>query len=437
MMNKTLIALLGLALVSVVSNAAPAQRPNVILVFADDLGSANLGCYGQKLIRTPHIDRMAAEGMRFTRFYAGSALCLPSRVSMLTGQHLGHSRVRRNGGGGKHQPIEEEDITMGRVFQRAGYRTGMLGKWALGDHFRGNTVARQSDDGPGAVYKHGWDFYLGEPNQTYNHKYRPSHIYRYDPGGLLGAPTPDDALVPRPMEDDPATAAIDESYTTDLYSQRALAFVEASRDRPFFLYLPYQTPHSRFVVPQLEEYTTKQKDWSDGAKVFASMITRLDRDVGALLDKLRATGQAGNTLVVFTSDHGGLKNFDDLFDNNGDLEGYKGSATEGGLRVPCIAWWPGRIAAGGTSDALHAHFDFLPTFAEITGATAPVPIDGISFAPTLMGASEVPAHPWLLLHGGNGDSYYIVRNKGETRSDAEIRAEAVSRTPRVAAFPAR
>lgn len=408
-------------------------RPNIILILADDLGYGNLGSYGQQLIQTPRLDQMAAEGLRMTRFYAGAPLCLPSRVTLMTGLHMGHSRVRENGGSGAHQPIAEEDVTLSRVLQSGGYRTAMLGKWALGDQFLGNTVAADNVDGPGAVYKHGWDYYLGEPNQSYNHDYYPDHIYRYDPTGFLGVTTPVDRLVPVPLADDPSTPDIHEGYTTDRYSEEALAFIDAAADDPFFLYLAYQTPHKDFVVPSLEPYT-QNKPWSTNEKRFASMISRLDRDIGRLLDRLESLGIADNTLVVFTSDNGGLSDFDNRFDNNGNLPGYKKQLTEGGLRVPMIAWWPGSIAPGRESSEILFFPDFMPTFAALAGVFPPEPIDGLSFLPTLMDRTGQEIHKYLFfLEGSNTppatQDFYVVRGADESRTDDEIYDAAFREVP--------
>ncbi len=417
-------------------------RPNIVLVVADDLGYGNLGSYGQALIQTPALDSLAAEGLRFTRFYSGASLCLPSRGCLMTGLHMGHSRIRENGGGGIHEPLQEEDTTLSTVLRTAGYHTAMIGKWSLGDAFRGNTDPAMDSDGPGALYKHGWDVYLGEPNQTLNHDYYPDHIYRYDPGGFLGAATPVNQLVPVPMADDPATTAFDESYTTDRYMKEALAYIDAAKDHPFFLYLPLQTPHKDFVVPALEPYTSGQP-WTTSEKRFASMISRMDRMIGDLVARLESHAIAGDTLLVFTSDNGGLVDFDSRFDNNGPLDGYKGDASEGGLRVPCIAWWPGRIAPGRLSGELLYSPDFLPTFAALAGIEAPSPTDGISFVPTLLDTGEQPTHDYLFfLAGTDGvdpalQDYHVVRSAAETRSDETIRAAAFSETVTVPEFSRR
>jgi arylsulfatase A-like enzyme len=401
------------------------RKPNIILILADDLGYGNLGCYGQQHIQTPVLDQMARDGLRFTRFYAGASLCLPSRCTLMTGLHSGHSRCRANGGGGKHPPIHEQDTTLATVLQAAGYRTGMTGKWALGDDYLGCVVPHQNVDGPGAVYKHGWDYYFGEPNQTYNHRYYPPQLYRYDPHGLIGQATQGRRLDVVPLQN-AENGKSGSQYSHDLLTENALAFIRAVKDEPFFLYVPFTIPHADFVVPELEPYTEDQP-WPAAAKVFASMITRMDRDIGRLLDLLRALELDDDTLVVFTSDNGGLPAHDETFRNNGDLDGYKGSLTEGGLRVPCIARWPGRIQPGRQSDELLAFWDLMPTLAQLAGIAPPEPTDGVSFVPTLLQSGTQEHHPYLFFTASDKNKkFYVVRGPGEQRSDEAIFAEAHS-----------
>lgn len=395
------------------------RKPNIILVVADDLGYRDLGCYGQQKIKTPALDQLAANGIKFERFYAGNALCLPSRVSLMTGLHTGHSRVRENGGNGVHPPIHEEDTTIAAVLKAAGYKTGMTGKWSLGDHFIGCVHENQNTDGSGAVYKHGWDYYFGEPNQTYNHEYYPEQMYRYDPNGWIGERTEGKRLDPVRF---PGNEKNHTHYSHDETTENALAFIEKMKDDPFFLYVPYTIPHEEFVVPELEEYT-KDKPWEEKAKVFASMISRMDRDCGRIIEKLKELGIDQNTLFIFTSDNGGLKDFDDEFDNNGELEGYKVDLNEGGLRIPCIAYWPGHIKPGSTSDELLAFWDFMPTFAALAGIKPPAPIDGLSFVPAMTGKGKQASHQYLFFNYDDQDTY-VIKGAGETRRDEEIVAEA-------------
>ena len=430
---RFLLPLLPLALFTTAPVHA-AEKPNVILIFVDDLGYGNLGCYGQKLIQTPVIDQMASQGLRLTRFYAGAPLCLPSRCALMTGQHMGHSRCRVNGGGGNHQPIAREDMTLSRMLKRAGYTTGMAGKWALGDEFLGNVVEEKNKDGSGALYHHGWDFYYGEPNQTYNHSYFPKNVYRYDPSGLVGEKTPSNLLTVVPYDNPRGRRAIGNDYRHDRTAEQALRFIDAVKDRPFFLYLPFTTPHADFIVPQVEPYASAE-DWPPAAKAFASMITRTDRNVGRILQRLREHGIAEDTLVIYTSDNGGLSQFDEIFDNNGELEGFKGDLADGGVRVPCVAYWPGTIRAGATSDQLLAVWDLMPTLAELAGLACPQPTDGISFVPTLLGQPQIEMHDYLFFGRGTAKNSYIVRAADEHRSDQAILDEAYSRAVTVARFP--
>ncbi|GAB6165139.1 arylsulfatase [Thermostilla marina] len=400
----------------------PALRPNVVFILADDLGFGHLGCYGGKTIRTPHLDRLAADGLRFTRFHAGASLCLPSRCSLMTGLHTGHTRCRVNGGRGRHPEIAEEDITLARVLQRAGYSTAMIGKWSLGDDFRGCVVKEHDRDGTGAIYKHGWEYYFGEPNQTYCHEYFPLQLYRFDPHGMLGPATPDDRLEVVPLRNGDDRKL---DYTHDLLVDRTLRFLEAAAEaeRPFFLYLSLTVPHADFVVPQLDPYTV-DRPWPEAAKAFASMITRMDRDVGRIRRTLESLGIAEDTLVIFTSDNGGFPQFDEIFDNNGPLEGFKGQEKVGGVRVPCIAYWPGTIRPGRVSDELLAFWDVMPTLAELAGTETPQPIDGVSFVPTLLEKGEQEHHRYLYFRRASAKDYLVIRGEGETRSDEAIAAEA-------------
>ena len=394
-----------------------AEKPNVVLILADDLGYGDLGCYGQQQIQTPVLDRLAGEGLRFTRFHAGSALCLPSRCTLMTGLHTGHGRCRANGGGGNHPSLHEQDTTVAAVMKAAGYKTAMIGKWSLGDEFVGCVVEKKNHDGTGAIYKHGWDYYFGEPNQTYNHSYYMDQMYQYDGSGLVGAKTEGERLDVIPY---PGNTAKKTHYSHDLLTGQAIAFIDAAKDGPFFLYLPYTIPHSRFEIPELEPYA-RNASWSADAKVYASMITRMDRDVGRIVDRLEQHEIDGRTLVIFTSDNGSAGRFKE-FNSNGGLPGSKGSLEDGGIRVPCIAYWPGRIRGGRVSDELLAFWDFMPTFAELAGIEPPEPIDGVSMLPTLLGEGRQPKHPYLYFRLGGKTR--IIRGEGETRSDDRILAEA-------------
>lgn len=391
------------------------RRPNVILVLADDLGYGSLGSYGQEWIHTPELDALAGEGLRFTNFHAGAPVCLPSRCALMTGMHTGHCRVHDNWRGPhkipSHKPLLEDDVTVADVLKAAGYRTGAIGKWALGDQFLGNTVEVDNTDGSGAVYKHGWDYYFGEPYQTYAHEYYPDHLYEYDRNGeVMGKPT-GDRLVPVPM---------DGRYSHDALTEHALRFIDAHHATPFFLYVAYTIPHFDYVVPELEPYTADQP-WRWSEKVYASMITRLDRDVGRIMSSLRRHGIDDDTLVIFTSDNGGDKKWIDTFQVNGDLPGAKASVSDGGVMVPFIAHWPGTISPGRESDEMLAFWDVLPTLAEMACVSPPGPLDGISFLPILRGETQREHHAYLYWHLNGVDR--VKRTTRETRSVKEIKAE--------------
>lgn len=369
--------------------------PNIILILADDLGYGELGCYGQKLIATPHLDRMAAEGVRFTQFYAGSTVCAPSRSVLMTGQHTGHTRVRGNLGPDQAaaQTLLPEDVTMARVLQGAGYRTGLVGKWGLG-------LAHQT----GEPRQQGFDTYFGFLSQTHAHNSFPDFLWRDG----VKVPLPNDLVKVGPVEGvGYATRKL--AYAGDLFAQEAKAFVTENRARPFFLYLSVIVPHANnerarekgdgHEVPDLGIYV--DKPWPTTFKAHAAMITRLDAQIGELLATLKAQGLDDNTLVIFSSDNGPHReagpDYDpQFFEVCGPFTGLKRSLHEGGIRIPLIARWPGRIAPGKVSGHVGYFGDFLATFAEL--AAAPVPAsarDSLSFSPTLLGRGSQAKHDYL------------------------------------------
>lgn len=349
-------------------------KPNIVFILADDLGYGDLGCYGQKQIATPHLDRMAAEGMRFTQAYAGSTVCAPSRCTLMTGLHTGHAAVRTNGAGA----IGPADITVTEVLKKAGYRTALFGKWSLGGIYTS-----------GYPLEKGFDEWFGYFSQSHAHEYYPEMLLDQRREVLIrgnfGVPTK-------------------KVYAHDLFTERALRFLQERKDGPFFLHVCYTIPHANnelgnatgngMQVPSDAPYSSK--DWPQVEKNFAAMITRMDSDVGKLLEALKKTGQDRNTLVVFTSDNGPHReggHNPDFFDSNGPLRGIKRDLYEGGIRVPFIAWWPGKIRAGAVNQEPVAFWDFLATAAELAGAPAP-PSDGISLVPALMG-KPLPKREYL------------------------------------------
>lgn len=345
-----------------------AEKPNIIFIMADDLGYGDLGCYGQKLIQTPNIDRMAKEGMRFTQCYAGSTVCAPSRSVLMTGQHTGHTTVRGNIGIGGVKglagtngrvPLKAEDITIAEVLKQAGYTTGMTGKWGLGEP---GTTGEPNDQG--------FDAWFGYLNQKRAHTYYPTFIWRNKEKVMLDG-----------NKEEPKT-----DYTHDLFTGFALDFIREHHTKPFFLYIPYCIPHTYFEIPSVEPYA--DKPWSEDEKAYAAMVTRMDRDVGKIIALLKELGIDQNTIVFFCSDNGADIRWEGRFDSSGSLRGRKRDMYEGGIRTPMIVRWPGRIAPGTESDRVWYFPDVLPTAADIAGVTPPENIDGISILPTLLGNKQ-------------------------------------------------
>jgi arylsulfatase A-like enzyme len=376
-----------------VTAVAQTPKPNIIFILADDLGYGELGAYGQKIIQTPHLDRFAAEGVRFTQFYAGSTVCAPSRSVLMTGQHLGHTRVRGNAGlnNSVAQMLRTGDITVARVLQQSGYATALIGKWGLG----------MADD-EGEPRQHGFDYYFGFLSQLHAHNHYPDFLWRN--GEKVALPN-----VITPVGTSGAGYATKRvQYAGDLFFNEARDFIDRSRQRPFFLYLALTVPHannerSRDLgdgqeVPDYAPYA--DKPWSDSQKGQAAMITRMDREIGGLLAQLQRLGLDERTLVLFTSDNGphkeGGPNYDpEMFDANGPLTGLKRSLTDGGIRVPFLARWPGKIKAGIVSNHVGYFGDMMATFAGLAGATAPANLDSISLVPTLLGQGAQPKHEFL------------------------------------------
>ncbi|MCH8216755.1 MAG: arylsulfatase [Planctomycetes bacterium] len=357
-------------------------KPNIIYILVDDLGYGDLGCYGQTRIQTPNIDRMAAEGMRFTNHYAGSTVCAPSRCCLMTGLHTGHAWVRANG----RLPLRPEDVTVAELLKGAGYTTGIIGKWGLGEA-----------ETTGIPNRQGFDHWFGYLNQRHAHNYYPEFLWDNEEKVTLN-----NKVIDKGRLGGVATERVD--YSHDLFAARALRFVEDHRDHPFFLYLALTIPHANneagnegMEVPSYAPY--EDKTWPDAQKGHAAMITRMDRDIGRLLDRLKDLGLDEKTLVIFTSDNGPHKEGGadpTYFKSSGPLRGYKRALYEGGIRVPMIARWPGRIEAGAQSDHISAFWDFLPTCCDLVGIETPAGLDGISMLPTLIGRSaDQRRHPYL------------------------------------------
>lgn len=372
-------AALILQLFVVAANARAAERPNIILVMADDLGYRGIGCFGQVKIKTPHIDRIAQEGVRMTQCYAGSHVCQPSRSVLMTGQHTGHTPVRAND---TRQYLLPEHVTVAEKLKAVGYRTGGFGKWGLG--YEGT---------PGHPNRQGFDRFVGQYLQVHAHFYYPFWIWNNDEKWLL-----------------PENSEGMNSYVNDVIHDAAMEFLRQESDQPFFAYLPYIIPHVEVVVPEdsSEPYRGQfpkvsiqdpRKNYlgsEDGLTDFAGMVSRLDGYVGEVLDLLEERGIADNTLIIFTSDNGGQSGgqdggwtkMTDYFQMNGELRGYKGQFYEGGIRVPFVARWPQRIPAGRTSEHVTGFWDVLPTLCAAADIEGPAEIDGVSILPALTGQGE-------------------------------------------------
>ena len=391
-MRLSIVAFLPLFLLT--APATGADQPNLIWIMADDLGYGELGCYGQKVIQTPCLDRMAAEGMRFTQFYAGATVCAPSRSVLMTGQHHGHTRVRGNAGTANPsaQALKPGDVTVAGLLKQAGYRTALIGKWGLGD-----IGAAES----GLPRKHGFDYFFGYLNQGHAHNHFPAFLWRNEQRVEL-------PNVVTPMGDRGAGYATEAKvYADDLFADEALKFVSENKAGPFFLYWSMVIPHannerSRILgdgahVPDYGPYAGK--DWPAQDKGHAAMITRLDSYVGRMLDALRQQGLAEKTLVIFTSDngpHNESKHDLTRFNPSGPLAGIKRSLTDGGIRVPFIAWWPGKVAPGTESAHVGYFGDWMATAADLAGAPMPAERDSLSLVPTLVGqAGAQKRHEFL------------------------------------------
>ncbi len=348
------------------------RAPNIIFILADDLGYGDLGCYGQEKIKTPNIDKLAAEGIRFTQCYAGSTVCAPSRSALMTGQHTGHTRIRGNNA----YPLQAGDLTVAEILQKARYQTGLIGKWGLG-----------LNGTPGTPNQKGFDEFFGFLSQTAAHAYYPSNIWRNE-----------DLLL---MEENEGERK--RTYIHDKFTLAATNFIHMNRRYPFFLYLAYTVPHANnewgrktgngMEVPSDEPYS--KEPWPQPEKNKAAMITRLDRDIGKLLQFVKGYGLETNTVIFFTSDNGAHKEGGvdpNFFRSSGPLRGIKRDLYEGGIRVPMIVRWTGTIKAGQVSEFPWAFWDFLPTVAEIAGVKDRVPssIDGKSILPTLLGQTQEP-----------------------------------------------
>jgi arylsulfatase A len=376
------------------------KKPNIIYIMADDLGYGDLSCYGQQKFKTPSLDRMAAEGKIFTQRYSGSTVCAPSRCSLLTGVHTGHCLVRGNKEyepEGQH-PLPADTRTIAKILQKAGYKTGATGKWGLG--------------GPGSVgepNRQGFDYWYGYLCQRQAHFYYQDHLWENT--NRVDIPENSDSKK--------------ETFIHDLITNKALSFIKANRSNPFFLYVPFTIPHAELAVPEddLNKFqgvypeTPYEGEHYGNHKTphaaFAGMVTRMDRDVGKILDLLVELKIDKDTIVTFTSDNGPHKEGGHdpwFFNSNGPLRGEKRDLYERGIRVPFIAWWPGKIQAGTKTDHISAFWDFLPTACEVAGLDSPIDIDGKSYLPSMIGDEGAQKeHEFLYWEFYEGGSKQAVR----------------------------
>ena len=387
------LATLALCLAPAAAHATDAPKPNIIFILADDLGYGDLGCYGQKITQTPRLNQMAAEGIRFTDFYAGNTVCAPSRSVLMTGQHMGHTHVRGNAGGEdmSKQSLRGEDVTVAEILKTAGYTTALCGKWGLGDDAKGGRS--------GLPRRQGFDYFYGYLNQVHAHNYYPEFLWRNETKHVLRNEV---KSLPRRyggFAGGYGTKRID--YSHDLVADEALQFIKVNADKkePFFLYVALTIPHANNEgtrgtgdgqeVPNYGIY--QHEDWPNQDKGQAAMITRMDTDVGRILDTLDELGIAKDTVVMFSSDNGHHDeggHDTDRFDPNGPLRGMKRDLYEGGIRVPCIVRWPGTTPAGKVSKHIGYFGDLMATAGELGGADLPKNIDSVSFAPTITGKTD-------------------------------------------------
>ena len=400
--HRSLLLVLLLSLVSLAQKEA-SPPPNIVYILADDLGYGELGCYGQEKIKTPNIDRLASQGMRFTQHYAGAPVCAPSRCVLMTGQHLarapirGNKPVRPEG----QWPLPAKSETVAELLQEGGYRCACAGKWGLGPS--GST---------GDPNDQGFDFFYGYICQREAHNYFPGWLWLNRERRFLNNPRfkPHQRLKKAPKD---YRRFRGNEYAPDLILNAALGFVRQNLDRPFFLYLPFVEPHVAMQPPQrwVDQYP---KSWDPKPYIggrgylphprpragYAAMISHLDDHVGRVMALLDELGIAENTLLLFSSDNGPTHDVGGVdtkfFESSGGLRGRKGSVYEGGLRVPMIARWPMRIAAGSTSDHISAFQDVMPTLCEVSASPKPKDTDGISFLPTLLGRENQRQHEALV-----------------------------------------
>lgn len=391
------------------------SKPNIIYILADDLGYGDLSVYGQKKFRTPNIDKLAEQGLLFTQHYSGSTVCAPSRSALMTGMHTGHTPIRGNKSNTEEGqfPIKAGALTVAEVLKKAGYTTGAFGKWGLG------FIGTEGDPN-----KQGFDKFYGYNCQGQAHRYYPTHLWDNQQKVVLEGNDTKNTV----------------EYAPDLIHKKALDFIKSNAERPFFLYVPSVIPHAELIVPKDSiwnrfENTYEEKPWGNDKSTnrrrkgndygadnyhpkgyasqekpratFAAMVSRLDKQVGEIVQLLQQLGISENTLIIFTSDNGPHMEGGadpDFFNSSGIVRGRKRDLYEGGIRVPMIVKWPSTIKPNQKTDHISAFWDILPTLAELAGAEIPKDIDGISMVPTLKGINNQPKHKHLYweFHEQNG-----------------------------------
>ncbi len=430
MYHRTLLLLAAFISSPFLLHAADAKpvRPNIIYIMVDDLGYGDLGCFGQKVIQTPNIDKLAAEGRKFTDHYAGHTVCRPSRLVLWTGLHVGHTGLTGN----RSRMLGPKDTTVASLLKKSGYATGGVGKWSLG-----NVNTPDEIDNDGHPNKNGFDYWFGYMNQGTAHNFYPPFLWENDkqvalPGNVLNTSPAARGRV--------STKRV--SYSHDFMTKAALGFVERNKDQPFLLHIHWTIPHANneggrvlgdgMEVPSHGIYA--DKDWPNPEKGFAAMITHMDADVGRLMELLKKLNIDEKTLVIFTSDNGphneGNHNHE-YFNSNGKLTGYKRSMHEGGIRVPMIARWPGKIASGTTSNHPSGFYDFLATACELAGVDAPKNTDGISYLPALLGQKDQKQHEYLYCASQEGatsvgvryGNWKLIRYRSKKRGEKSAKAD--------------
>ncbi len=408
------------------------RPPSIIYIMADDLGYGDLGCYGQKVVQTPHLDRMAREGMRFLHHYSGHTVCRPSRLSLWTGMHTGHTAISSNAS----YAFKHEDVTVAELLKQAGFATGGVGKWAMG-----------GVETTGHPNRNGLDSWFGYLDQGDAHNFYPEHLFR----NMEKVPLPGNQEGPRKR-----VSVKRVTYSHDVMTEEAFKFIREHAGRPFLLHVHWTIPHANnegggatgdgMEVPEYGIYA--DRDWPNPEKGFAAMVGRMDRDVGRLFDLLKELKIDGDTVVFFTSDNGPHNEGNHkhtFFDSNGPLRGYKRDLYDGGIRVPFLARWPGKIREGSVSDHVSAFWDWLPTACELAGVPPPDAIDGISYLPTLLGRPQkeheylywqsqgkeaVRMGPWKGVRPGKGkpvELYDILKDPEEGQDLAAGQPDVVKR----------